>query len=65
MLSGEENPLLWAAVSQADQEAVNLLCCKSTLLAHVQLGVRQDTQICFCQAASKTPRIPGEWVCVL
>ncbi|KAF1440525.1 Zinc finger RNA-binding protein, partial [Pygoscelis papua] len=32
-------------------DASRLLCCKGTLLAHVQLGVRQDPRVLFCQAA--------------
>ncbi|KAK4828308.1 hypothetical protein QYF61_025320 [Mycteria americana] len=37
----------------AAQDTISLLCCKGTLLAHVQLGVHQDPQVLFCEAAFK------------
>lgn len=38
------------ALLNAAQSTVVLLCCKTTLLAHVHLGVHQDTQVLFWKA---------------
>lgn len=57
VLSRGEDALPWPAgnaLPHVDQEAVSLLCCRSTLLAHVQLGIHQDPQVPFCQASSQT-----------
>jgi len=35
----------------AAQDTISVLCCKGTLLAHVRLGVHQDTLDLFCKAA--------------
>lgn len=38
------------ALLNAAQGAVVLLCCKTTMLAHVQVSVHQDTQVLFWKA---------------
>ena len=35
----------------ADQDPIDLLCSKGTMLSHLQLGVHQDPQVLSCQAA--------------
>jgi len=50
----EKDPLPWLAgniLSKAAQDTISPLSSKGTLLAHVQLGVHQDSQMLFCQAA--------------
>ena len=45
----------------AAQEAIGLLCHKGTLVARDQLGVHQDYQVLFCQAAFQPARPSLFW----
>lgn len=57
MITGGEGSSLQAAgdsLPSAVQEAVDLLDCKGTLLAHVQPGAHQDPQGHLCRAAFQT-----------
>ena len=66
VLSREEGspPLVCRGLPTAAQEAVGLLCCKGTLLAHVQFGVHQDLPSPFvqnCLPASQPQVFTGSW----
>lgn len=43
-------------LTNTTQDTISLLCCKDTELAHVQLGVCQDSQVSF------STRLPSSWV---
>lgn len=46
------------SLPNAAPDTIGLLCCKDTLVVHVQLYVCQDSSVIFCQAAFK---LGGPW----
>ncbi|KAK4829076.1 hypothetical protein QYF61_002020 [Mycteria americana] len=48
---GEVSDFITEVISASREDTIRLLRGKGTLLAHVQLGVRQDPQVLFCHAA--------------
>lgn len=54
LLSREKDPFpqpAGHALPNAAQESIGCLCCRGTLLTHVQLGVHQDPHSLSCKAA--------------